>query len=198
VRAGTESKACPSSTRISDPACPGSEVKIETEVNIYCDTNTLFNNINNEPTEQAAIKRLLAARLSGIVMYRSLVDLREVMDTVEVMKRRSLVADYEQLKPITKDEKVYGFHGQADQYGGFVSNPLVSDVQDEAVCRELEQRGLERRDAQHITQAVCNDCDVFLTRDRKTIISPHRSWLENRFPRLKIRLPSELATELGV
>jgi hypothetical protein len=165
---------------------------------IYCDTNTLFNNINNEPIELAALKRLLAAHRAGsIVMRRSLVNLREVMDTEELTKQQALVADYEQLEPISKDEKVHGFHNQADQYGGFISNPLVSDVQDEAICRELEQRGLERRDAQHITQAACNDCDVFLTRDRKTIIGPHRSWLENRFLRLKIRLPSELATELG-
>jgi hypothetical protein len=72
----------------------------------------------------------------------------------------------------------------------------MSDVQDDALCQELEQRGLGRTDAQHITQAVCNACDVFLTRDRKTIINPHRAWLESRFPGLKIRLPSELVAEL--
>jgi len=53
--------------------------------------------------------------------------------------------------------------------------------------------GLEQRDAEHITQAVCNNCDVFLTRDEDSIITPHRHWLEQKFPGLKIRLPSELA-----
>ena len=52
--------------------------------------------------------------------------------------------------------------------------------------------GLDRADAQHITQAVCIACDVFLTGDRKTIIKPHPAWLEARFPNLKIRFPSEL------
>src|SRR4051794_23078702 len=110
---------------------------------IYCDTNTLFSNISNitAPSELAALQRLLAAhRAGGIVMYRSLVDLREVMDTKHLIKQQSLVADYERLEPIRKDEKLLGYHNQVDQYGGFISNPLVSDVQDEAICRELEQR----------------------------------------------------------
>ena len=64
---------------------------------------------------------------------------------------------------------------------GFVGYPLISDIQDEPICKELEQHGLQRRDAQHITQAVCNECDIFLTRDAKTIIRPYRDWLEGRF-----------------
>src|SRR4030095_6761607 len=97
---------------------------------------------------------------------------------------------------VQHNERLLGFH--ADDMGvlGFISCPLISEVQDEAICQELEQRGLKRADAQHITQAVCNACDVFLTRDRKTIITPHRARLEARFPNLKIRLPLELVAEL--
>ena len=72
----------------------------------------------------------------------------------------------------------------------------MSDVQYDALCMELEQRGLSRADAQHITEAVCNTCDVFLTRDRTTIITPHRAWLEARFANFKIRSPSELVADL--
>jgi hypothetical protein len=159
---------------------------------IYCDTNTLFSNIN-EPAELAALARLLADHRAGrIVMYRSLVDLREVMDTKDAIQQGKLLADYEELEPIAKDERVYGFSSESDPYGGHTSNPLVSDVQDEAICVELEQRGLQRRDAQHITQALCNHCDIFLTRDRKTIINPHRAWIEARFSNFKVRLPSEM------
>jgi hypothetical protein len=85
-----------------------------------------------------------------------------------------------------------GIHTQTDQYGGFVSSPLISDVQDEALRDELINRGLTRRDAEHITQAICNGCDVFLTRDEGTIIKPHGQWLESRFPGLKVWLPSQL------
>jgi hypothetical protein len=76
---------------------------------IYCDTNTLFSNING-PAELAALARLLADHRAGnIVMYRSLVDLREVMDTKDAIQQGKLLADYEELEPIAKDEKVYGF-----------------------------------------------------------------------------------------
>jgi hypothetical protein len=54
------------------------------------------------------------------------------------------------------------------------------------------RHGLEQRDAEHITQAVCDNCDVFLTGDEDSIITPYRHWLELRFPSLKICSPSEL------
>jgi hypothetical protein len=87
---------------------------------IYCDTNTLFSNITNEPAELAALQAILADYQAGrIVMYRSLVDLREVMNTPNASHLQKLIADYEVLEPIPKDEKLYGFHTQTDQYGGF-------------------------------------------------------------------------------
>jgi hypothetical protein len=102
------------------------------------------------------------------------------------------MAEQAKLNPIPNDEKPLGSQMTPDQYGGFVSSPLVSDVQNESIRDELIARGLEQKDAEHITQAVCNDCDVFLTCDKKTIINPHREWLHQRFPNLKILLPSEL------
>jgi hypothetical protein len=51
--------------------------------------------------------------------------------------------------------------------------------------------------AEHLVQAVYNDCRVFLTRDEDTIIKPHWQWLEQRFTNLRIRLPSELLNELA-
>ncbi len=137
---------------------------------IYCDTDTLFSNIKKAPTESAALERLLADHYARkIVMYRSRVNLREVMATPCATQQQKLIADYEGLQAIPFDEKIVGFNAQTDQLGGFVGYSLISDVQDEAICRELEQRGLQRRDAQHITQAVCNGCDIFLTRDFRTI-----------------------------
>jgi hypothetical protein len=49
--------------------------------------------------------------------------------------------------------------------------------------------GLTRKDAEHLTQAICNHSDVFLTRDEKSIIK-HRAKIEARFP-IKVRKPSE-------
>jgi hypothetical protein len=51
-------------------------------------------------------------------------------------------------------------------------------------------------DAQHLTQAICNKCDVFLTRDVKTIIKPAGRWLEQEYPPLRVRLPSQVVAEI--
>ena len=160
---------------------------------IYCDTNTLFSNIRNQPKELAAMRRLLEDYRAGKnTMLRSRVDLREVMDTPCTIMRQKLIEDYECLQPVPNDEKLHGFNKMTDYLGGFFTYPLISDVQDEAICAELEVRGLEHRDAQHITQAVCNECDVFLTLDYKTIIRHHRNWLEDHFSNFKVRKPSEM------
>ncbi len=164
---------------------------------IYCDTSTLPHNIRHADEksqgELAALKQL-AEKYS---MFGSRVVLRELISTTEQTQRDYLIVDYQALEPIPKDEKLLGFYTQTDQYGGCITNPMISDVQDERLREELTQHGLKLRDAEHITQAVCNGCDVFLTRDERTIINPHRAWLETRFPTLKVRLPSELLVELA-
>ncbi len=162
---------------------------------IYCDTDTLPHNIRHDDKktqgELAALKRLAEEQL----LFGSLEVRREVMKTRKQSQQDNLIVDYKALKPITKDERVHGFHTQTDQFGGFITQPLISDVQDEALRNELVNRGLKLNDANHITQAVCNNCDVYLTRDEDTIIKPHRAWLEIRLG-IKIRLPSELLEEL--
>jgi hypothetical protein len=168
-----------------------------TQLKIYCDTNTLPHNIGHASLkslrELVAIKQLA----DKYPVFHSLVTYKEVMATPGSTRRRVPIIDYNALNPIPKDEKIHGFHTEFDPYGGCVTYPLVSDVQDEALCEELKQHGLSSRDAEHITQAVCNRCDVFLTRDEATIIKPHRTWLERRFPTLKFRLPSELLEQLA-
>ena len=80
--------------------------------------------------------------------------------------------------------------------GAVSSNPIVSDILDENIYNELIRRGLDPGDAHHITHAVRNDCDVFLTRDEETIINTHGAWLEEKFKGLKIRRPSELLADI--
>src|SRR5262249_52641279 len=111
-------------------------------------------------------------------------------------RRNRLLAQHKGRVAVPKDEKVVGYNAQSDINGGFVGLFLISDVQDEALRSELIDSGLTRRDGEHITQVVCNDCDVFLTRDINSIIRPHRERLEIRFPKLKVRLPSEFLVEL--
>ena len=156
-------------------------------LNIYCDTNTLPANIRDEK-ELEAIKEL---ERRGMPMFGSHIVRYEAMNTKNEVKRKHLSNEHGALTPTPKDEKLPGFHTLTDRYS-FFSWPMLSDVQDEAIRAELIARGLKLRDAEHITRAVCNECDVFLTRDIKTIIKPHKKCLEQRFPKLKVWLPSEL------
>jgi hypothetical protein len=160
---------------------------------IYVDTSALPANIRRhsdaKSQEDLAAYEELARRFPMLVSH---IARYEAEKTTDEIQRGFLIADIKGLEPVQRDEKLLGFNYVEDPYGGFVTHPLISDVQDETIRQELMSRGLKQRDAEHITQAVSNDCDVFLTRDEKSIIKPHREWLQNRFPKLKIMRPVEL------
>jgi len=163
---------------------------------VYCDTDTLLNNIGRHHNAKAlqeleALERLLAYLKAGkITMFRSRVNLRETEETRDQQQRQKLREDYEGLIPIPNDVKFLGSYSLPDGSSGV----MASDVQDEAMRDELLQMGLTRRDAEHLTQAICNHCDVFLTRDQKSIIK-YRTTIEARFP-IKVKKPSELVAEI--
>jgi hypothetical protein len=106
-----------------------------------------------------------------------------------------LIVDQKGLSPILKDERLTGINYQSDPFGGFTNSPLISDTQDEAMRDQLISMGLLRKDAEHLTQAICNGCDYFLTRDKRTIVIPYREEIERQYP-IKIRMPLELVEEL--
>ena len=162
-------------------------------VKVYGDTNTLPDN-TRDPDELAALERLRLDR--RVAWFTSHLVHHEAAKTPDEGKRSRLVGQHADRQPVPKDAKLLGFRVQIDRYT-CLNSPMISDVQDETVRAELMTRGLEQRDAEHITQAVCNDCDVFLTRDSRTIIKRHRPWLEQRFPNLIVRLPSELERNLA-
>jgi hypothetical protein len=70
----------------------------------------------------------------------------------------------------------------------------VSDTQDEKMRDSIITIGIEQKDAEHLTQTICNDSDYFLTRDRGII--RYRDQIEIKFPPIKIRTPPELIAEL--
>ena len=89
----------------------------EAQLKIYCDTSCLPHNIRSaDPKPQgelAALKQLA----DKYWMFGSRVVRRELMNTKKQTQRKNLIVDYKALEPITKDEKVHGFHTQTDQYG---------------------------------------------------------------------------------
>jgi hypothetical protein len=176
---------------------------------IYCDTSTLAPNIRDPKSlpELAALEQLRQLCKEGkCTLLRSRIVQGELERTKDAALRNQLKEDFDLLDGILHDEKLLGFNTMYDQYGGFTTNPLISDIQDpkvfDEIYQEIERRvpgALDfqaRRDAEHLTQAICNECDVLLTRDYKTIIGPMREWLEQKYPPLRIRRPSELLAEM--
>ena len=171
-------------------------------MNIYSDTSSLFSNANRHADaknqqEAAAIADLLEVHKQGkIRMLRSNLSRHELEKTRSVKQKDALLRDFLLLVPVAKDEKVLGFDSiQTDPFGGFVTNPLVSDVQDEPLVERLmKELGLRKPDAQHLAQAISNKADVFLTRDEEHFIK-QRLTIESQFT-IKVRLPSELLSEI--
>jgi hypothetical protein len=138
---------------------------------VYCDTDTLFHNIEKHADQAKARAELDALRFllkqhgeGHVTMYRSRVNLRELERTPNVDQLRLLQGDYEALEPIPLDERHYGNTEEvADLRGSVISSPLVSDVQDEKILAELQGYGIRRRDAEHVTvRDVKTDHDTFL------------------------------------
>jgi hypothetical protein len=159
----------------------------EMSLKVYVDTSALPTNIRHSPEEHAAAEELLEM----FAMFSSHITYYEANNTKNQLCRDALIEECELLTPIPKDQRLLGFNNQILPYGGCLCSPIISDVQDETIRKELIDRGLERRDAEHITQAVCNHCDKFLTCDVKTIIKSHGQWIKERFNLMAVR-PSEL------
>jgi hypothetical protein len=110
-------------------------------------------------------------------------------DTSTETLREILVGEAAALELVAKEKVLLGFQHLTDQFGGFFAGPLMTDVPDETIRSEIMERGLKQRDAEHVTLAICNACDVILTLDKKILkLSP---WLEERF-NLKAWRPSRL------
>src|SRR5438270_37118 len=91
---------------------------------IYCDTDSLLNNVerhreqNDARRELEAIKDLLGRRHTDTLkICRSRVALRELERTPDQDQRARLRADYENLEQIPQDERVYGFNNEIDRHG---------------------------------------------------------------------------------
>jgi len=174
---------------------------------IYCDTNTLVPNMSDKPAELESFKQLWELHQAGkCLMQRSNIVRAELERTANVDQRERLKAAYDLLEPVPANEKLLIVRPVYGPQGWQGNVPVFADVQDQKIFGEIFEQAKSRlprepelntrRDAQHLAQAIHNGCDVFLTCDRKTIIEPLGKWLEERFPPLKIRLPSQIIAEI--
>jgi hypothetical protein len=129
---------------------------------IYGDTDTLRSNIRRHEDQVSHLRELAA--LTKIekehVIYFSNRVVNEVMKTPQETQRNKLTDDIEQRKRVDKDEKLLGVNTRSDLRTN-INCPIMSVVQDEKILEKLIMRGLKQPDAEHITQAICNECDVF-------------------------------------
>lgn len=163
---------------------------------VYIETCILNSNLQQHHlNEYSALKAI--ETYPEVELIVSNVVLRELINTQKEQQRQKLREEFEFVHKVEKDERVYGSNIQSDGfgYGGHITYPLVSDVQDEKMCAELLAKGLSLRDAQHLTQAICNFCDIFLTVDENTIIKPYGEWITSRF-KIRVMKPSQLLDEL--
>jgi hypothetical protein len=83
---------------------------------IYCDTDTLPNNITTEHAEQAAVTILAAAHEKGIVvLHGSNISHNEVIKTPNPVRCQQLVDEDEQRKRVQNNERLLGFQAH-DRY----------------------------------------------------------------------------------
>src|SRR5882724_4650 len=119
-----------------------------------------------EPTEMAAVDKIAAAEQDGrLTTITSRESWREQDRTQDQVVRSQLQKNRPDVPVVTDDHKVLGFHFQQDQFGGFVSYPLLTEIVDEGLFDNLKKEGLKDADARHLMYAICNDCDRFITTD---------------------------------
>jgi hypothetical protein len=92
--------------------------------------------------------------------------------------------------PYVQFEVHVGFDSYWDDEMGGWSNPLY-DV--DATWQDLRQAGLDQTDAHHVMLAIRDGCNVFLTCDRRTILSK-RKQVEATHP-IRLLAPTEFVAQ---
>lgn len=150
------------------------------------------------PAEMSATLALVSARDRGeLNLVTSVESWREQDRTKNPEQRATLRESREGVPRVKQDHTVLGFAHCADHLGGFVANPLVTDMVDESLFQRLKTVGLADADARHVMYAVHSNCDRFVTLDARDLL-PRRSQVETVCAGLKVVTPVQLATELGV
>jgi len=148
-----------------------------------------------EPTEMVAVKQMdqLPANCQ-LEILTSRETWREQERTKNPITRSELAQSKKDVPVYQEDHRVLGTSTVIDQYGGFITNPLVSDIIDENLFNQFKQIGLKDADARHLMYAVGSQCNRFVTLDPDFL--DRRNDLEPLCHGLRIVKPSELISEL--
>lgn len=112
--------------------------------------------------------------------------------TTNLEKRTALEAGWNDVSVVKPEPILLGFQAHDLGKHGFISYPLMSDV-DDALVDKLQAVGLKRNDARAVAFATGTDCDYFVTFDTRDLL-PHKVEIEAICPRIRIVKPTEFMT----
>ena len=179
-------------------AAPGAVGTDERRViRVYRDNNLLGPNAEEHKTETEALQRIEAEQRAGRWQLEWVVSRRtanELEKAPDIARKEGLRAAYDAATHVGDDHTVKGFSSVDLGAAGFVTTPLVEDVPDERIFAELCEMGLDVMDARHLTVAIHNRCDYFLTMDKKVL--SRRAKIAARYRTIDVMKPSDLWTRL--
>ena len=123
---------------------------------VYLDNNvgSAIRRRDCEPAEIDAILQLLEWGRAGVIMLgTSRQSLRE-MERAPPQNRGDLKEGLTDLEIAKDDHKLLGSYTLTDPCGGYICNPLVTDIVDEPLYSRLLDAGLKPDDAKHFMYAV--------------------------------------------
>ena len=146
-------------------------------------------------SEREALAEIEVAHEAGFVKrVTSRESWREQERTRDASRRAQLQSARDLVSVVQADHRVLGFATLNGPLGTVATNPLVSNIVDEALFAKLKAVGLKDADARHFMYAAANGCARFITLDRDFL--DRRDTLEDLCPSLRVARPSDLATEL--
>jgi len=167
------------------------------ERKVYLDNVIVCGEIRGDLAAPELVAVLLvqqAARDGKVVSVTSREAWREQDKTKNEVLRALFHAARGKVPVVEKDHRLLGFNHVQDQYGGFITSPMITDVVDEPLFAHLKKAGLKEADARHLMYATHNGCDVFLTTDPDFV--GNRFELQKLCPGIRILKPSDFIQEL--
>jgi hypothetical protein len=163
---------------------------------VYLDNNLLGPNAGDYVDEALALREIEDGRAAGRWLLEWLVSGRTAneLEKAPIARREALRAAYDAATRLKDDHLLKGFSNLDFGVRGYISNPLVADVPDERLYAELSELGVKVMDARHLTVAIHNKCDVFLTCDEG--ILKRREEIQRRYGAIRILRPPELLERL--
>jgi hypothetical protein len=149
-----------------------------------------------EPAEMAGLLEIEALHAAGLIKrVTSHESFREQSKTRDPIVKAALEAGQGELSAVPFDAALLGNNFVQDQYGGFVSSPMLDDIIDRPLYDELRALGFTNEDARHFMYAAApeNNCQYFLTTDPMFFL--HRARLAALRPLIRVMRPTEFMTE---